>query len=289
MLLVAPEEIEHGVDPQRATPALFGYVSGLSDPQFLQYVFSHRRPKVVRRIFFSESEKRTELDVDAVDAVGEALLSAIEEGVGRSSDETLVRYLIPYMSMQMRARTFKIILKIGTKTTRAYLLRWSSPGTTPGIEEAVLAEALRGNEHALVGIVYRWPPLVWREVAADLFRAASKLPWLQRQVVFKSDNPDMFLDRNLIKDPVTELYVRARYRREASDNLIDSAIQAVRNEEVTSAGGDRVGLVAWCLGRYGAFDRLQKLPPSSLSMVKAMFDERADQSYQMITQQAQPG
>ena len=176
---------------------------------------------MVRRIFFSEIGKRAELDLDAVDAVGEALLSAIEDGGNRSSDETLIRYLVPHMSMQMRTRTFRVILSKGTKTTRAYLLRKSSPDTTPGIEEAVFAEALRGNEDALVGIVYRWPLIAWRELAADLFGAASQSPWLQRQIVFKSGDPDMFLDRNLIKDPVTELYVRARYHRDASENLMD--------------------------------------------------------------------
>jgi hypothetical protein len=119
-------------------------------------------------------------------------LSTIEDGVNRPSDETLIRYLIPHMSMQMRTRTFKTILRSGTKTTRAHLLRKSSPETTPGIEEAVFEEALRGNEDALVGIVYRWPPIVWRERAADLFGAASRLPWLQRQIVFKSDDLDCF-------------------------------------------------------------------------------------------------
>jgi hypothetical protein len=280
---VTPEEIEHGIDPQHCASALFGYVSGLPDHQFLQYVFSHRFHKVIRRVFFSEIEKRSQLDVDAVDAVGEALLSAIEDGVNRSSDETLIRYLIPHMSMQIRTRTFKIILRLGTKTTRAYLLRRSSPETTPGIEETVLAEALRGNEDALVGIVYRWPPLVWRELAADLFVAASQLPWLQRQIVFKSNDPDMFLDRNLIKDPVTELYVRARHRRKASDYLMDSAIQAVRNEPASYAGSDRMGLVAWCLGRYGAFDRLQTLPPSFPSVLRETLDGRSEPPYQAMT------
>src|SRR5215211_29825 len=197
MSLITPEEIERNTDPQHSVSALFGYVSGLSDPQFLQYVFSHRRHKVVRRVFFSEIRKRSEFDVDAVDAVGAALLFAIEDGVDRASDETLIRPLVLHMSMQMRARTFKVILSKGTKTTRAFLLRKSSPETTPGIEEAVFALALRGNEDALVGIVYRWPPILWKEQAADLFNAANQLPWLQRQIVFKSDDPDIFLGRNL--------------------------------------------------------------------------------------------
>jgi hypothetical protein len=225
MPLMTPEEIENGTDPQHSNSALFGYVSGLPDLQFLQYIYSHRFHKVVRRIFFNEIGKRPELNVDAVDTVAELLLSMIEDGANRSSDETLIRYLVPHMSMQMRTRTFKTLLSKGTKTTRTYLLRKSSPETTPGIEEAVFTVALRGNEDALVGIVYRWPLSLWKERALDLFAAASQLPWLQRQIVFKCDDPEMFLNHNLIKDPVTELYVRARYRRKASDDLIDSAIK----------------------------------------------------------------
>jgi hypothetical protein len=283
MPLITPEDISNSADPQRFTTALFGYVSGLPDLQFLQYVYSHRFHKVVRRIFFNEIGKRPEISVDAVDTVAELLLAAIEDGANRSSDETLIRYLVSHMSMQMRTRTFKTLLSIGTKTTRTYLLRKSSPATTPGIEEAVFTAALCGNEDALVGIVYRWPLISWKERAVDLFDAASQLPWLQRQIVFKCDDPEMFLDHNLIKDPVTELYVRARYRRKASDDLIDSAIQAVTNEPVTQSGADRVGLVAWCLGRYGAFDRLQALPPSLLSVLKENSALYPESPHQLIT------
>lgn len=283
MSLLTPEEVEDGTDPQHSASALFGYVSGLSDSQFLHYIFSHRFHKVVRRIFFNEINKRPELDLDAVDKTGEALLTAIEDGNSRSSDEALIRYLLPRMSMQMRSRTFKVLLNKGTKTTRSYLLRKLSPETTLGIEEDVFAVALRGNEDALVGIVYRWPPALWKERAAALFDAARELPWLQRQIIFKSDDPDTFLNGQLIKDPVTELYVRARYRREASDHLIDSAMQTVIAEAATHPVSDRVGLVAWCLGRYGAFDRLQKLPPSLLSMLKYASDELPDPPHQTMT------
>jgi hypothetical protein len=64
----------------------------------------------------------------------------------------------------------------------------------------------------------------WKEHAEALFEAADDLPWLQRQIVFRSDKSDVFLDRGLIKDPVTELCVRARFRRQASVDLVDTAI-----------------------------------------------------------------
>jgi hypothetical protein len=69
----------------------------------------------------------------------------------------------------------------------------------------------------------------------------------------------MFLDRGLIDDPVTELYVRARYRREASLDLIDAAIKAATSERNTFEFSDRVGLIAWCLGRFSMFDKLKDL------------------------------
>jgi hypothetical protein len=263
MHLIAPEEIEHHASATHLAPALFGYISSLPDRQFLQYVICHRSHKVIRRVFFSEIQKRSELDVDAVDLISEALLTAVEDRMNRSSDETLIRHLFPHMSMQMRTRAFKLIFQSGTKTAQAYFLRKSNPETTPGIEETVFTEAMRGNEDALVGIVYRWPLSAWKERAIDLFGAAARFPWLQRQIIFKSDAPDIFLDRNLIKDPVTELYIRARYRRQASYDLMDSAIRSVNNERRNYESGDRIGLVAWCLGHYGAFDRLQTLARSS--------------------------
>jgi hypothetical protein len=147
------------------------------------------------------------------------------------------------------------------KSSQKYFLRKIVPALAPGIETTVLDHALKeGNEDALVGIVYRWPVDSWREYAVELFEAAKPFPWLQRQVIFKTDEPDKFLDRKLIKDPVTELYVRARYHRNASRELIEAAIKAVNSQEQDYETSRRIGLVVWCLGRYGAFDQIKELP-----------------------------
>jgi hypothetical protein len=155
-----PEMIEQSADAHHAVSALFGYVSGLSDGDFLAYVAAHRNHKTIRRIFFNEIRKRTELSVEAVDRTAEAFLNDIEAGVDRAKNETLLRYLVPTMSMQMRTRTVRCILRYGTKTTQSYLLRKLSPDLAPGIEDAVYDLALnQKHEDALVGIVYRWPRL----------------------------------------------------------------------------------------------------------------------------------
>jgi hypothetical protein len=141
------------------------------------------------------------------------------------------------------------------------LLRRLTPEDAPGVEEDILKIALKeSNEHALVGIVYRWPLPTWQEHAETLFAAARDLPWLQRQIVFRSEKLDSFLDARLIQDPVTELYVRARYGRAASSELVDAAIHRARTEERgTFDFSDRLGLVAWCLGRFSMFDKLKDL------------------------------
>jgi hypothetical protein len=169
--------------------------------------------------------------------------------------------LLPHISKQMKTRTFRTLMRIGTKTMRNKLLRKLTPQDAPGIEQDILDIALKDrNEHAIVGIVYRWPLALWQEHAEMLFAAASDLKWLQRQIIFRSEKIDAFLDRNLIEDPVTELYVRARYDRDASPELVDAAISRAKFEERGAYDfSNRLGLVAWCLGRLSLFSKLRSL------------------------------
>jgi hypothetical protein len=53
--------------------------------------------------------------------------------------------------------------------------------------------------------------------------------------------------------------LRARYKQEATLDLIDAAIQKAASERGTFEFSDRVGLVAWCLGRFSVFDKLKDL------------------------------
>ncbi|HTB03397.1 MAG TPA: hypothetical protein VK804_23255 [Bradyrhizobium sp.] len=217
--------------------------------------------KPTRHVFFSEIKKRSGLPAEIVDEVTQELLSVAEDGKDRSKSETIIRYLLPHMSKQMRTRTFRTLMRVGTKTMRNKLLRRLTPEDAPGVEDEIIKIALsESNEHALVGIVYRWPLATWREHAEKLFTAAADLPWLQRQIVFRSEKLDAFLDGGLIEDPVTELYVRARYGRMASTKLVDAAIHRARTEERgTYDFSDRLGLIAWCLGRFSLFDKLKSL------------------------------
>jgi hypothetical protein len=257
---MSPDEIDRITPAQHLTSVFFGYISGMPDADFLRYVSRFRDHSMVRHVFFSDVQKRLELPSEIVDEVTEELLAALEDGKDRAKNETFIKYLLPHMSKQMRTRTFRTVLRIGTKTMRNKLLRRLTPQDAPGIATEILNIALNENdEHALVGIVYRWPLSAWKEHAEALFKAAGGLPWLQRQIVFRSDKSNMFLDRRLIEDPVTELYVRARYRREASLDLIDAAIKAATSERDTFEFSDRVGLVAWCLGRFSMFDKLKDL------------------------------
>jgi hypothetical protein len=258
---MSPDELERVTPPEHLTSVFFGFISGMQDAEFLRYVNRFRDHSMVRHVFFSEIKKRSELPTEIVDEVTEELLSALEEGKERPKNETFIRYLLPHLSKQMRTRTFRTILRIGTKTMRNKMLRRLTPQDAPGVEAEILRIALNEkDEHALVGIVYRWHPSAWREHAEALFKAADDLPWLQRQIVFRSEKSHVFLDRGLIKDPVTELYVRARYRREASPDLIDAAIRTATSEgRGTYEFSDRIGLVAWCLGRFSMFDKLKDL------------------------------
>jgi hypothetical protein len=52
-----------------------------------------------------------------------------------------------------------------------------------------------------------------------------------------------------------EVNLRARYKQEATLDLIDAAIQKAASERGTFEFSDRVGLVAWCLGRFSVFDK----------------------------------
>lgn len=188
-------------------------------------------------------------------------MAAVEEGHDRAKNEALIRYFIPYLSKQMRTRTFRTILRGGTKTMRAKLLRKLTPEDAPGIEREVFDIAIdEHDEHALVGIVYRWPVESWAQRSEELFKAAEDFPWLQRQIIFRSGKADAFLDNNLIVDPITELYVRARYGHDASDELIQRAIETGKSEKLEPYSmNDRLGLVVWCLGRLSKFKQLESI------------------------------
>jgi hypothetical protein len=246
---MSPDELERVAPPEHQTSVFFGFISGMPDAEFLRYVTRFRSHSMVRHVFFSEIQKRSELPTEIVDEVTEELLSALDDGKERAKNETFIPYLLPHLSKQMRTRTFRTVLRVGTKTMRSKMLRRLTPQDAPGVEAEILRIALEErDEHALVGIVYRWPLAAWKEHAEALFEAADDLPWLQRQIVFRSDKSDVFLDRGLIKDPVTELYVRARFRRQASVDLVDAAIRtAMLEERGTYDFSDRIGLVAWCL------------------------------------------
>jgi hypothetical protein len=210
---MSPDEIERITPSERLTSVFFGFISGMPDADFLRYASRFRDHPMVRHVFFSEIRKRSELPAEIVDEVTQELLTALEDGKDRAKNETYIRYLFPHLSKQMRTRTFRTVLKIGTKTTRNKLLRRLTPEDAPGVEAEILKIALTDNdEHALVGIVYRWPPTAWQGHAEALFKAAEDLPWLQRQIVFRSGKLDVFLDGGLIQDPVTELYSHSTLR-----------------------------------------------------------------------------
>jgi hypothetical protein len=264
---MSPDELERVTPPEHLTSVFFGFISAMPDADFLRYISRHRNHSMVRHVFFSEIQKRSELPPEIVDEVTQELLTDLESGKERAKNETLIRYLLPHLSKQMRTRTFRTVLRSGTKTMRNKMLRRLTPQDAPGVEAEILGIALNEkDEHALVGIVYRWPVAAWQEHAEALFEAADDLPWLQRQIIFRSEKLDVLLASGLIKDPVTELYVRARYGREASVDLVDAAIRTAMSEERGAYEfSDRIGLVAWCLGRFSMFNRLKELAARDFS------------------------
>jgi len=268
MHIKTPQEIEDSVPATYAMSAFFGFISGLADDDFVRYAVFHREHPIVRHVFFSDVQKRSDLPPEVVDEAVATLLAAVEEGQDRAKNETLIRYFMPHLSKQMRTRTFRTILRVGTKTTRAKLLRKLTPEDAPGIETEVFDIAINENdEHALVGIVYRWPVESWAQRSEELFKAAEDLPWLQRQIIFRSGKADTFLDNNLIVDPVTELYVRARYGHDASDELIQRAIDTAKSEQQDLYSmNDRLGLVVWCLGRLSKFEQLERIKQEENSL-----------------------
>jgi hypothetical protein len=255
-------DIENAAGSKYSAQATFGFVSGLPDDAALIYLLKHRQNKIARRVFFSEIDKRPGLSFEMIDAAAQELLEAIEARQERARNEALLRRLLPRMSQQMRTRAVRTILSVGTKLTRGHVLRSVTPADAPDISDIVLEFALkRRDQDALVGVIYHWPLECWRDHVDGLFEAAAEWPWLQRQVLFKSGEVERFLNKQAITDPVTELYVRARYRYPVSTNLVDAAIQVVNNEDPTVyENSQRAGLVAWCLGRIGAFERIKHLP-----------------------------
>jgi hypothetical protein len=113
--MVTPAEIEAYGDSEYAASALFGYISGLSDPDFLDFVLLHRDHRIVRRAFFNDIRKRTEIPTDIVDRSMRSLLTDIDTGIDRKRNETFVRYLFPHLSSQMRAHTFRTVLRPAAK------------------------------------------------------------------------------------------------------------------------------------------------------------------------------
>jgi hypothetical protein len=256
-------EIENAAGPNYAAPVTYGFVSGLADDFVLTYLLKHRSNPIARRVFFSEIDKRPGLPFKVIDAAAEELLDAIVARQDRARNEAFLRRLIPRMSQQMRTRTVRTILSSGTKLTRSHVLRWVTPVDAPGISDAVLELALsHRDQDALIGIVYRWPLEYWRDHIDTVFEAAGDWPWLQRQVIFKTGEADHFLRRRAISDPVTELYVRAKYQHPvAADLIIAAAIDVVNQENPKSyENSQRAGLVAWCLGRIGALEEIKRLP-----------------------------
>jgi len=255
-------DIENAAGSEYSVQATFGFVSGLPDDTVLDYLLKHKHNKIARRVFFTEIDKRPRLSFEIVDPAAQELLEAIEARQDRVRNEALLRRLIPHMSQQMRTRAVRTILSAGTKLTRGHVLRSVTPADAPGITDIVLEFALkRHDQDALVGVIYHWPLEYWREHIDALFEAAGEWPWLQRQVLFKSGEIERFLNRQAITDPVTELYARARYGYPVSTDLVDAAIQIVNGENPTVyENSQRAGLVAWCLGRIGALERIKNLP-----------------------------
>jgi uncharacterized protein len=144
--------------------AMFGCVSGLSDDALFEFLLAHRTDKVVRRIFFSEIDKRSGLSPEIIDRTAQELLEAIEARQDRPRNEAYLRRLIPHMSQQMRTRTVRTILSVGTKLTRGHVLRTVTPDQAPVISDAVLEFALKHHDQdALIGIIYNWPAQTGKE------------------------------------------------------------------------------------------------------------------------------
>jgi hypothetical protein len=258
--VLTPTEIESQTGSVHFAAAMFGHVSRLDDAAFLEFVLNHRDHKLVRRTFFSEIQKRTNISFELIDKAAEILLQDVIDGHARVKNEALLRRLFSGMSMQTRVRTVLTLLTVGTRQTRNLIVRWTDPTQAPGVERVILDLALSGNEDALVGVIYRWPPEKWKDQQLALFSAAHEFPWLQRQLIFRGDAVDEFLQAKLIDDPVTELYVRAKYRRTASDELLNAAITSVCAEGEGYEHSRRIGLVAWCLGHFGKFKHIAHLP-----------------------------
>src|SRR5437588_2981018 len=108
---MSPDEIERSTPTSHVTSVFFGYISGLPDEEFLRYVTLHKGHPMVRHVFFSEIQKRTALPTDTVDEVTQALLAAMEDGKDRAKNESLIRYLLPHLSKQMRTRTFRTVMR----------------------------------------------------------------------------------------------------------------------------------------------------------------------------------
>ena len=194
----------------------------------LKYLIDQRDDPVARRIFCSEIERRARLPCEVVDAVAEELLEAIVSRQDRVGNEALLRRLIPIMSDQIKVRTVRTILSIGTRVSRRYVLRMVTPADIPDIRNIVLELAVGDRDaDALFGIIYHWPLEWWRDQIDAVFEAAEDQPWLQRQVIFKTGEVHRFLEKGAIRDPVTELYVRARYAYPITTDLIAAAIKVV--------------------------------------------------------------
>jgi hypothetical protein len=166
-------DIENAAGLEYSAQATYGFVSGLPDDEVLVYLLKYRDNRIARRVFFSKIDKRPGLSFEMVDPAAQELLDAIEARQDRARNEALLRRLIPRMSHQMRTRTVRTILSVGTKLTRSHVLRYVTPSDAPGISDIVLEFALEHRDQdALVGIIYHWPLDCWRGHIDDLFDAA---------------------------------------------------------------------------------------------------------------------
>jgi hypothetical protein len=92
MHIKTSQEIEDSVPATYAMSAFFGFISGLADDDFVRYAVFHREHPVVRHVFFSDVQKRSDLPPEVVDEAVATLLAAVEEGQDRAKNETLIRY-----------------------------------------------------------------------------------------------------------------------------------------------------------------------------------------------------
>ena len=79
MNILSIHDIQHKVGRHYQLQAVYGYISGISDNDFLPYILQFRHIPVVRRVFFSQIEKRPNLPIAAIDDAASLLLNAMKK------------------------------------------------------------------------------------------------------------------------------------------------------------------------------------------------------------------